>query len=104
MGMKETSFMARCANSCAFDTIHEAKLQFTDKDDKSIQMSRHLHGLIITNAFNLSRGFAELFGKQQIFFCQLIAHANICVLVWADEGVQMHSAGEGGERRRVLRG
>ena len=44
----------------AFGTIHEAKLQFTDKDNKSIQMSRHLYGLIITNMFKLSRVFVFL--------------------------------------------
>ena len=102
--MRETPFMARCANSCAFGTIHEAKLQFTDKDNKSIQMSRHLYGLIITNMFKLSRVFAELFGKQQIFFCQLPAHADICVLVGADKGVQVYAAGEGREGRSVLGG
>ena len=96
MGMKETSFMARCANSCAFGAIYEAKLQFTAKNDKPIQMSRHMYRLIIANMFELSRTFAELFGKQQIFFCQFTAHPQVCVLIGAYESVQVHSTCEGG--------
>lgn len=74
------------------------------KTNKSIQMSRHLYRLIITNMFNLSRVSAKLFGKQQIFLCQFITHPQVRVLVGADKRVQMHAAGKGGEGRRILGG